>query len=230
MPSYPAAPSGGRATLLLIVGIPLTMILAASWLWYVVAKGDVDLLGALGTANNGTLVTPPRSLQSLTFVDAADTVFHWDDVEPRWTLVVPAPGQTCDTACERQIWLTRQIHVALGKDFNRVRRVLVTNTPLANLLLSARQPTPEGWPEGFESGSVLEYLALGHPGIIALRAEQQGFASLFTETVAEGGAQGRGGWYLADPAGWVMMRYEDGLDYKAVMSDLKFLLKNSGGG
>jgi len=32
-----------------------------------------------------------------------------------------------------------------------------------------------------------------------------------------------------EPAGWVMMHFGDDLDYKAVIADLKFLLKNSGG-
>ena len=58
-------PGQGRIVLLLIAGIPLTMILAASWLWYFVANGDLDLVAALGTANNGELVTPPRDLQQL---------------------------------------------------------------------------------------------------------------------------------------------------------------------
>ena len=34
---------------------------------------------------------------------------------------------------------------------------------------------------------------------------------------------------LVDPAGWIMMMYDDSTDYRDVMSDLKFLLKNSGG-
>ena len=36
-----------------------------------------------------------------------------------------------------------------------------------------------------------------------------------------------GTWYLVDPAGWIMMSYNGEVDYKGVMSDLKFLLKNS---
>ena len=32
-----------------------------------------------------------------------------------------------------------------------------------------------------------------------------------------------------DPNGWVMMRYDSSVDYKDVIADLKFLLKNSNG-
>ncbi len=36
-------------------------------------------------------------------------------------------------------------------------------------------------------------------------------------------------WYLVDPAGWIMMSYNKDVTYKDVITDLKFLLKNSGG-
>ena len=36
-------------------------------------------------------------------------------------------------------------------------------------------------------------------------------------------------WYVVDPAGWIMMRVSDDLYYKDVISDLRFLLKHSGG-
>ena len=36
-------------------------------------------------------------------------------------------------------------------------------------------------------------------------------------------------WYLVDPAGWIMMSYNSEVSYKDVISDLKLLLKNSGG-
>mgnify|MGYP000052885958 CR=1 FL=1 len=65
MTSQSEKPGQGRAVLLLIAGIPLTMMLAASWLWYFVVEGDLNLVGAIGTANNGTLISPPRELQQV---------------------------------------------------------------------------------------------------------------------------------------------------------------------
>ena len=121
MTSQSEKPGQGRAVLLLIAGIPLTMMLAASWLWYFVVEGDLNLVGAIGTANNGTLISPPRELQQVEFSDDAGRPFRWDDLEPRWTLVVASAGPTCDAACERRIWFTRQIHIALGREFNRPR-------------------------------------------------------------------------------------------------------------
>ena len=45
-----------RMVLLLIGGIPVILVLVATWLWYFVAHGDLDLVGMLGTANRGSLV------------------------------------------------------------------------------------------------------------------------------------------------------------------------------
>ena len=45
MTSQSEKPGQGRAVLLLIAGIPLTMMLAASWLWYFVEQGDIDIVG-----------------------------------------------------------------------------------------------------------------------------------------------------------------------------------------
>ena len=219
----------GRAVLLLIAGIPLTMMLAASWLWYFVVEGDLNLVGAIGTANNGTLVAPPREVQPVVFSDDAGRPFRWSDLEPRWTLVVANAGQYCDSACERRIWFTRQIHIALGREFNRVRRVFIADHGSATVSLESPALKPEGWPANFESGTVLEYLSAGHAGLVALDTTPAVFEGLFSELSPKSGLEQEGGWYLVDPAGWVMMHFGDDLDYKAVIADLKFLLKNSGG-
>lgn len=219
----------GRAVLLLIAGIPLTMMLAASWLWYFVVEGDLNLVGAIGTANNGTLVAPPREVQPVVFADDAGRPFRWSDLEPRWTLVVANAGQSCDSACERRIWFTRQIHIALGREFNRVRRVFIADHGSATVSMESPALKPEGWPANFESGTVLEYLSAGHAGLVALDTTPAVFEGLFSELSLKSGLEQEGGWYLVDPAGWVMMHFGDDLDYKAVIADLKFLLKNSGG-
>lgn len=219
-----AAGHQNRMILLLIAGIPLTMILTASWLWYFVVEGDLDLLGALGTANHGTLLDPPRQIITTPFQDDAGANFAWTDLEPRWTMVVANPGPVCDEACERRLYMTRQIHIALGKEFNRVRRVLVSDTPVSGTRLVVPAVTPEGWPVDVSGDNFEQLLSLGHPGLVPLMTESAALSALFPELEAE-----PDGWYLVDPAGWIMMRFDDGLDYKAVLSDLKFLLKNSGG-
>lgn len=212
--------SQGRMVLLLIAGIPVTMILAATWLWYFVARGDLDLVGALGTANQGTLVQPPRALDDHELLDASGGRVRYSELEPRWTMVVPGREARCGEACEHSLYLTRQIRTAMGKDYNRLRRFHVSaagpgGTRLAVQALSDGQPA---------TGDFAGFLEREHGKLQALTVSAAGYDALFGEHGLDEST-----WYLVDPAGWVMMSYNKDVSYKDVISDLKFLLKNSGG-
>ena len=212
--------TNNRMVLLLIGGIPLIVILAASWLWFFVARGDLDLVGMLGTANRGTLVQPPRQIDEQALRDDSGASVKIADMEPRWTMVVPVAGGRCDASCEKTLYVTRQIHVAMGKEFNRLRRFYVSDhaasdTQLQVESLSDDRPAPGGF---------AQYLATEHNGLQALTLPAAAYTALFPEQGADVGT-----WYLMDPAGWIMMSYNDQVPYKDVIADLKFLLKNSGG-
>jgi hypothetical protein len=217
--------NNNRLVLLSIIGLPVTMILAATWLWYFVVNGKLDLVQILGTANKGTLVQPPRQL-----LDAAprepggivlvDTGTPGGDAQrSRWTLLVPLAGDACGPACEHSLYLTRQIHIAMGKEFNRIGRYLVGSTDLRDAELTVEQLSDQRpAPADFTA-----YLQAEHRGLTALQVGGAAHRELFSEYYAEPGT-----WYLMDPAGWVMMSYTDEVHYKDVIADLKFLLKNSG--
>lgn len=209
-----------RMVLLLICGIPVIVILASTWLWYFVVRGDLDLIGILGTANRGTLVQPPRQIDDLALREVSGQSIQFADMEPRWAMVIPAAGGRCDEPCERSLYVTRQIHVAMGKEYNRLRRLYVSedsveSTPLTVSMLSDGRPAP---------GSFAEYLAKEHSSLHVVTLPGSGFGELFPEYGADEST-----WYLVDPAGWVMMSYNGEVSYKDVITDLKFLLKNSSG-
>ncbi len=213
--------NNSRMVLLLIGGIPLTMILAATWLWYFVAHGDLDVVEVLGTANQGTLLQPPRQIDEQVMLDDSGlqiTVAAWEP--PRWSMVVPVANGECGQACEKSLYLTRQIHLATGKYFNRLRRLSVgeqatENTQLVVAELTDGHPTPVDF---------AKYLVTEHKGLENLILSDAAFTALFPEHAADPST-----WYLVDPAGWIMMSYNDEIPYKDVISDIKFLLKNSGG-
>jgi hypothetical protein len=214
--------NSNRMILLLIGGIPLTIILAATWLWFFVARGDLDLVGALGTANRGTLVQPPRQLDEQALRDDSGDSVKVSDLETRWTMVIPAAAGRCDESCEKTLYVTRQIHVAMGKNFNRLRRFYISDhtaqdTQLMVEKLSDDHPAPA-------AGEFTQYLSTEHKGLQALTLFTAAYAALFPERAADSDT-----WYLMDPAGWIMMSYNDEVPYKDVIADLKFLLKNSGG-
>jgi hypothetical protein len=204
--------------LLLIAGIPVTMMLAATWLWWFVVRGDLDLVGMIGTANRGELVQPPRKLDEAGLLDHYGREFRYGDLEPRWALLVPASGGVCNRDCEHSLYLTRQIHVAMGKEFNRIRRLYAGDVPLADTALgvdalSDQRPAPD---------TLAELLEQEHRGLQPLSVGPGAYATLFAEQREDPTT-----WYLVDPAGWVMMSYNSEVSYKEVIADLKFLLKNS---
>jgi hypothetical protein len=214
--------TSNRMVLLLIGGIPLIVILAATWLWFYVAHGDLDVVSVLGTANRGTLVQPPRQLDEQALRDESGATVKLSDLEPRWTMVIPAAAGRCDESCENTLYVTRQIHVAMGKYVNRLRRFYISDhtvkdTQLMVEKLSDDHPAPA-------NGEFAQYLSTEHKGLQALMLSTAAYAALFPEYAAEPDT-----WYLMDPAGWIMMSYNDEVPYKDVIADLKFLLKNSGG-
>jgi hypothetical protein len=210
--------NNNRMVLLLIAGIPLTMILAATWLWYFVAHGDLDLVGALGTANRGALVQPPRQLDDVALFEDTGARFKYEDLDPRWTLLIPGSGGNCNAGCEKSLYLTRQIHVAMGAESKRIRRLYVSESPSGKIaltvtILSDQRPAPPDF---------ADFLALEHRGLKALTLSGVDHGKIFAEYGEDAST-----WYLVDPRGWVMMSYNSDIPYKEVISDLKFLLKNS---
>ena len=207
-----------RRVLLLIAGIPLSMMLAATTLWWAVQNGYVDILGSVGTANHGELINPPRSLTDVVFQHegVADTL--WEDLPTKWRLLVVQRGDVCGATCQQQLYQTRQIHLALGKDFNRVGRVVLGHVATASVM------APADLEDGEASLALLDWLGKEHVGVTPLTLPASQLNALVPESVDQPEH-----WYVVDPAGWIMMRVTDDLYYKDVISDLRFLLKHSGG-
>ena len=137
-------------------------------------------------------------------------------------MLVPGASSVCDSACESSLYLTRQIHTAMGKSFNRLRRAYISEnsaaeTRLGVATLSDDHPAPSG-------DDFVAYLDREQRGLKPLKLSAGGYDALFTEHAAN-----KSTWYLVDPAGWIMMSYNSDISYKDVIADLKFLLKNSGG-
>jgi hypothetical protein len=211
--------ANNRMVLLLIAGIPVTMILGASWLWYFVVRGDLDLVGTLGTANRGELVQPPRQIDEADVREPNGLDFDYRNLEPKWTMVIPGEAGRCDTVCENTLYLTKQIHTAMGEEYNRLRRIYVSSTGPDDTLLTVQQLSDKRpAPAAFAS-----FLAREHRGLKPLVLDAGGMNALFAEYRNDPAR-----WYLVDPSGWIMMSYNTDNSYKDVIADLKFLLKNSG--
>ena len=188
----------------IMLGSLILIILASTLLFRASVLGDIDLPKLLGTKNKGTLLQPPQPIADLPLQSAAGEPFNYAALPKQWSIVLPV-GRHCDERCQKMLYTTRQLHVALGKHAERVRRFLVaTEYPL---------------------DAEFERLLAEHPKLTVLVAAQPGFDQFFEKTGLRP-LQDRQ-YFIVDPDGWMMMHYSDQQDGKEVMADLKFLLTNS---
>ena len=193
--------TGGRAILLLIAGLPVTMILASTWLWYFVERGDIDIIGALGTANSGELLPEPLNIRALEFEAADGSQASLATSEPKWTLMLVNDGPSCDADCNELLYLTRQIRIAIGRDYQRTQRLLVVDTPLETIQTTGEAVAGESGSnsESTLAGALLPLLEREHVDLKVWRRNGQ--------VVVPDGQLMPNSWSLVDPSGWVMMRF-----------------------
>jgi hypothetical protein len=198
--------NNNRRTLVLIAGIPLTVILTATWLWVYVINGDLDLLAITGTQNRGTLITPPQQMDELTLTRSGEE-FKYSEQDRKWTFLIPG-GRFCDSTCEQTLYLTRQIHTALGKEALRLRRYYLAT-------------------DGVVGADLQILLSEEHPRLQSLESADGEFNNLLRVSNLPAAGAAQGVFYVVDPQGWMMMVYTPKNTYKDTISDMKFLLKNS---
>lgn len=193
---------GNRRTLLLMIGMLVLVIAAATTVYQLAEEGVIDLPALLGTSNRGVLVHPPLALSALELHTERAGAQDYGALEPKWTLLV-ASMEGCDERCEQSLYLTRQVRVALGRDLPRVRRVLLTASPV-------------------EQG-LRDWLLREHDDLLILHAKPDSIRQL--QMAVEGIAHPA--YFIADPQGWVMMTYRQQQNPKDLLGDMKFLLRNS---
>ncbi|WP_238942140.1 hypothetical protein [Marinobacter sediminum] len=188
----------GRRTAILLFAIGFGPMVFATIMFY------TGWLNPAGHTNNGTLIQPVVSVQTLNLETAAGKPladrFGPDEVEPEWLLLVAAGD--CTSECEELLYLARQVNIALGKNANRVSRAAVLGSVPAELgarwqkeysLMERLVPAPgttPAWPKGIDPKS--------QPRIL-----------------------------LVDPFGNLMMHYGSDNTGKELLKDLKHLLKIS---
>lgn len=203
-----AAGNGGwrsRRVPLVILGSLVVVMLLSTLLFRAAVLGHIDLPGLLGTKNNGVLIKPPMQLAQLPIRFAGGDPFNYAKLRPQWTLLFPV-GSHCDKQCQQTLYITRQIHIALGKNADRVRRfLLATDYPL---------------------DAEFEQLLQQHPKLQVLKTDAQALEQ-FVAPAGDLHPVQQHLFFLVDPQGWVMMYYSPEHGGKAIMADIKLLLANS---
>jgi len=187
-PTNPPINKVGRIKLLVIISIAFVPIIVA----YIVFLYFPELLPDM-TTNQGTLIQPPIVLDHIA-------------MEPgqKWVLLIPV-GSGCDDVCQRVLYLSRQTHIALGKNRSRVQRVILT--------------------EGQLSANFVDLLDKEHSGAKIIDISGGDTAMRLRELVPDG--LHKLIVFVMDPNGNVMMYYRPDQGGKPMLDDLKHLLKTS---
>jgi len=153
-----------------------------------------------GTVNHGTLITPPRAVDTGGLRIPGGEPAAAGTLRGRWSLVYLSEGE-CGEPCERALAGLERVQTALGRDASRVERLYVTTGPLG---------------EG-QARALVER----HPGLRPLEASPEWVRQL--AMVDRSPALDRV--YLVDPEARLMMVYEPGVEPAALLDDLERLFK-----
>lgn len=189
-----------RTQLVLIFALFLLPPVSAWVAWKFMGQAGVD-----STTNAGTLVVPARPLSISGLYRADGTALPEAALRGRWTYVVFA-GADCDERCRQQLYLTRQIRLAMSKDIPRVQRLLVLTRPPEAALAEAFAD---------EHADLQWVVRDGQAQALLQRFRGDGFAP-------EGGE-----YFLVDPLGNLMMYYDLEVPVSGIVKDLQRLLKIS---
>ena len=186
----------GRLKMLLVLAVCAAPV-AASYLAYFVVRPSAR-------TNYSELIVPPRALPDLPLADLRGRPVAASSLVGQWLLVVVAGGD-CDAACEKALYLQRQLRETLGKEKDRVDKVWLVDDD--------RPPRPE----------VLRAIGAGTPAQV-LRIPR---AALGRWLEARPGAALEGHIYIVDPLGRWMMRSPPDPEPAKLKRDVERLLRAS---
>ncbi len=167
--------------------------------------------------NYSELVLPPRPLPSaLPLTDLGGAAVAPLSLRGQWLLVVVSSA-ACDAACERHLWLQRQLHESLGREKDRVDKLWLIDdddgaAPRSQTLAAI----------GADRGAKTSGLA---PATV-LRVAREPLAAWLTP--APGHAL-EDHLYIVDPQGDWMMRAPSDADPAKLKRDIEKLLRASAG-
>ena len=197
----PNAVRRGRRQLLLLAALFFVPLAIAFWMYY----GPTGWRPS-GDASKGDLIDPARPLAALALTTADGTQTQPDFLRGKWSMVYVGDG-LCDDRCRKALYLTRQSRIALNKDMDRVQRVFLVTGRCCD--------------RGF--------LAQEHPDLVVARVDDDASAALLEPFPTYGGiplADG-GRIFIVDPLGNLLMSYAPTAPDKALLTDMKKLLRLS---
>jgi len=187
----------GRLQMLLVLAVCAAPVIASYFTYYVVRPG--------ARSNYGELIDPQRPMPDLPLTTLDGKSVRASSLKGQW-LLVTVSGGACDAACEKQLYLQRQLRETLGKEHDRVDKVWFITDDVA--------PRPEVLAAVNPRGAEATVLKVPADALAAWLspAAGQSMGSHF---------------YIVDPMGNWMMREPVDPDPKKVKRDLEKLLRAS---
>jgi cytochrome oxidase Cu insertion factor (SCO1/SenC/PrrC family) len=185
------------AALILVIALPMLVA-------YVVYQTGIGM--PTGTVNNGDLLVPPQSFAQLGLQTPEGEPWDITEERKRWRLLIPG-YRSCDSQCERNLYLTRQVHIRLAKDAYRIERFYV--------LLD----------ESLDDATAT-LLEEEHPGLRVMRTGPAELQALLANTnITPEDQVAAGHYYLMDQQGYLMMAYTPAQNGNQLLADIKRMLK-----
>lgn len=190
--------TSGRIKMLLVLLICAAPVVASYIAFYVVRPQ--------GRSNYATLIQPTRSLPALVLQGLDGQAVGAASLRGQWLLLALGPA-ACVDACERRLYVQRQLREMLGRDKDRLDKVwLITDAAEVPAVLRNSLQAP------------------GPAGVTVLRADR---AALAQWLQPEPGRALEDHLYLVDPMGEWMMRVPVEPDPTRLKRDLDRLLRAS---
>lgn len=191
----------GRRQLLLLAALFFVPLAVAFYLYY-----GAGTLRPSGSVAKGDLLEPARPLPEVSLPTPGGGMTGKDFLRGKWSMVYIGDGR-CDERCRDALYLMRQSRIALNKDMDRVRRVfLVAGDCCDEAFLGSEHPDLEV--ALLEGAEAMDLLAV--------------FPIYDVMNVAEAGRI-----YLVDPLGNLVLSYPADAPDKALLTDIKKLLRLS---
>ena len=182
-----------------LVGLILIFFLPIFASWYLVFFSDYK--NEINSIENGDLIEPVISLGAIEARPVENNQPFI--VAERWTLVFFVNDE-CDAVCQKKLYQVRQIRLALGKNVDKIDRLLIAKNPI-------------DWAEFAERYS----------GQKVLDSTMNDFTRIYDSFSSIQGFN-ENSFYLIDPYGFIMMRYSESVEPKGVIKDIERLIKNAG--
>ena len=192
----------GRRQLLILASLFFVPLAIAFWLYYGAGGWSPQ-----GGTNKGDLLDPAVPLPAVALILADGTQASADLLRGKWTVAYVGDG-ACDVRCRQALYLSRQSRIALNKDIDRVQRVfLATGACCDRAFLAAEHPDLTIVTLGADAGS--RELLASIPLFDGVPVERAGRL------------------YLIDPLGNLVLSYSSAAPDKALLTDVRKLLRLS---